>query len=75
MMEHLTEYMTNTNLLTAAAVLLMVRSLFKLIHSDIGDSRAWNVAVVVTLGVGVYLWRSENAVEIVNLVRSFIAKG
>lgn len=75
MMEYLNQHMTNANLLAAAALVLMVRSLFKLIHSDIDDSRAWNVAVVVVLGVGIYLWRSENAMELVELVRSAIAKG
>ena len=75
MMEYLSQHMNNANLLAAAALLLVARSLFKLIHNDIDDSRAWNVAVVVVLGVGLYLWRSENAVEIVELVRSVIAKG
>ena len=68
------EYITPDNLLTAAIALLMVRYLARLVNSDIGDSNAWNMMALVTLGVGLYLWRSGNGVEIVEYLRTNITQ-
>jgi len=47
-------------------VLLMIGCIVKTFKGDMGTNRAFYVIVLVVLGIGLYLWRSGEAVRILN---------
>ena len=60
------EYFTKENIITAVLVVLMIYFLIKLLVSKVGDNRPFYTFAFVALGIGLYLWRSGTAVEIIN---------
>ena len=60
-MENLIQYMTGTNGITALVVLGILYSLKKLVAGDIGDNKFGYFVLFVSLGAGLYLWRSGTA--------------
>ena len=59
------EYINAVNIITVIVVLLMLYFIKKLFTADIGDNRFFYIMALVTLGVGLYLWRSGVAVEVI----------
>lgn len=54
------EYLTVSNIVTALVVLLMIGCVVKLFASDIGSNKTFYIIAFIGLGVGLYVWRSEN---------------
>jgi len=59
------EYINAVNIITAIIVLLMLYFLKKLFTADIGENRFFYIMALVVLGVGLYLWRSGAAAEVI----------
>jgi len=59
------EYINAVNIITAIIVLLMIYFLKKLFTADIGENRFFYIMALVALGVGLYLWRSGAAAEVI----------
>ena len=59
------EYLNTINLITGVIVLLMLFFLKKLFTGDIGENRFFNIMALIALGVGLYLWRSGAAAEVI----------
>ena len=59
------EYLNAVNIITAVIVLLMLYFLKKLFTGDIGENRFFYIMALVALGVGLYLWRSGAAGDII----------
>ena len=59
------EYINAVNIITAVVVLLMLYFLKKLFTADIGENRFFYIMALVVLGVGLYLWRSGVAAEVI----------
>lgn len=59
------EYVNAVNIITGVIVLLMLYFLKKLFTADIGGNRFFYIMALVALGVGLYLWRSGVAAEII----------
>jgi len=60
------EFLNLANIITAVVVLLMIGCIVKTFKGDMGTNRAFYVIVLVVLGIGLYLWRSGEAVRILN---------
>jgi hypothetical protein len=60
------EFVNLENIITAVVVLLMIGCLVKTFKGDIGTNRAFYIIVLVVLAIGLYLWRSGEAVRILN---------
>jgi hypothetical protein len=60
------EFVNLENIITAVVVLLMIGCLVKTFKGDIGTNRAFYIIVLIVLGIGLYLWRSGEAVRILN---------
>jgi hypothetical protein len=60
------EYLTLVNIVTAVVVLLMIGCLVKLFTGDIGSNKTFYVIALIVLGIGLYLWRSDFAAEIIS---------
>ncbi len=58
-------YINTVNIITGIIVLLMLYFLKKLFTADIGENRFFYIMALVTLGVGLYLWRSGAAAELI----------
>ena len=59
------EYINAVNIITAVVVLAMLYFLKKLFTADIGENRFFYIMALVVLGVGLYLWRSGVAAEVI----------
>jgi hypothetical protein len=59
------DYINTVNIITGIIVLLMLYFLKKLFTADIGENRFFYIMALVTLGVGLYLWRSGAAAELI----------
>lgn len=59
------EYLTTVNIITAVVVLLMVYFLKKLFTADLGENRFFYILALIGLGVGLYLWRSGAAADLI----------
>jgi hypothetical protein len=59
------EYINTVNIITGIIVLLMLYFLKKLFTADIGENRFFYIMALVALGVGLYLWRSGVAAEVI----------
>ena len=59
------EYINAVNIITGVIVLLMLYFLKKLFTADIGENRFFYIMALVALGVGLYLWRSGVAAEVI----------
>jgi hypothetical protein len=59
------EFINAVNIITAIIVLLMLYFLKKLFTADIGENRFFYIMAFVVLGVGLYLWRSGAAAEVI----------
>ncbi|MFC1533219.1 hypothetical protein ACFL7M_07640 [Thermodesulfobacteriota bacterium] len=59
------EYLNAVNIITAIIVLLMLYFLKKLFTGDIGENRFFYIMVLIVLGVGLYLWRSGTAADVI----------
>ena len=59
------EYVNAVNIITAIIVLLMLCFLKKLFTADIGENRFFYIMALVVLGVGLYLWKSGAAAEVI----------
>ena len=59
------EYINAVNIITGVIVLLMLYFLKKLFTADIGANRFFYIMALVALGVGLYLWRSGAAAEVI----------
>ena len=60
------EFVNLENIITAVVVLLMIGCLVKTFKGDIGTNRAFYVILLIVLGIGLYLWRSGEAVRILS---------
>jgi hypothetical protein len=58
-------YVNTVNIITGITVLLMLYFLKKLFTADIGENRFFYIMALVALGVGLYLWRSGAAAELI----------
>jgi hypothetical protein len=54
------------NIVTAVVVLLMIGCLIKLFTGDIGSNKTFYIIALIVLGIGLYLWRSGFATELVS---------
>ena len=59
------EYINAVNIITVIIVLLMLYFLKKLFTADIGENRFFYIMALVALGVGLYLWKSGVAAEVI----------
>jgi hypothetical protein len=59
------DYINTVNIITGIIVLLMLYFLKKLFTADIGENRFFYIMALVILGVGLYLWRSGTAAELI----------
>jgi hypothetical protein len=59
------EYINAVNIITGVIVLLMLYFLKKLFTADIGENRFFYIMALIALGVGLYLWRSGAAAEVI----------
>ena len=59
------EYINAVNIITGVIVLLMLYFLKKLFTADIGENRFFYIMALIALGVGLYLWRSGTAAEVI----------
>jgi len=62
------EYINAVNIITAVIALLMLYFLIKVFTADIGENRAFYIAALVVLGIGLYLWRSGAAAEFIGSI-------
>jgi uncharacterized membrane protein len=60
------EYLTVVNIVTAVVVLLMIGCLVKLFTGDIGSNKTFYIIALIVLGIGLYLWRSDFAAELIS---------
>jgi hypothetical protein len=58
------EYLTYPNIITAVVVLIMLLQVKKLFRGDISDNKILSVTLLIVLGIGLYLWKSGIALEI-----------
>jgi len=59
------EYLNAVNIITAVIVLLMLYFIKKLFTGDIGENRFFYIMSLVALCVGLYLWRSGAAADVI----------
>ena len=59
------EYLTASNIVTAVVVLLMIGCVVKLFAGDIGSNKTFYIIALIVLGVGLYMWRSGAAAEVI----------
>ena len=62
------EYLNAGNIVTAIVVLLMIGCVVKVFTGDIGINKAFYVIALISLGIGLYLWRSGAAAEFITNV-------
>jgi hypothetical protein len=60
------DYLTTENIIIGVIVLLMLWHVKKVFKSDVGDNKVLPIIIIVVLGVGLYLWQSGTAAEIMN---------
>ena len=60
------EYVNMVNIVTAVVVLLMIGCLIKLFTGDIGSNKTFYIIALIVLGIGLYLWRSGFATELIS---------
>ena len=60
------EYFNMVNIVTAVVVLLMIGCLVKLFTGDIGSNKTFYIIALIVLGIGLYLWRSDSAAELIS---------
>jgi uncharacterized membrane protein len=60
------EYLNVVNIVTAVVVLLMIGCLIKLFTGDIGSNKTFYIIALIILGIGLYLWRSDFAAELIS---------
>jgi len=68
------EYLTAVNVITAVVVLLMAYFAKKLFTADIGENRFFYILALIALGVGLYLWRSGAAAELLASLSGAVGK-
>jgi hypothetical protein len=68
-MEDLIQYMTMTNGITALVVLVILYSLKKIVSGDIGVNKFGYFFLFVSLGAGLYLWRSGTVMGFVTNIQ------
>ncbi|MCD4716584.1 MAG: hypothetical protein K8R45_07565, partial [Desulfobacterales bacterium] len=51
---------------TAVVVLLMIGCLIKLFTGDIGSNKTFYIIALIVLGIGLYLWQSDFAAELIS---------
>jgi hypothetical protein len=59
------EYLNAANIVTALVVLLMISCLVRLFAGDIGTNKTFYIIALVVLGIGLYVWRSGAAAELI----------
>jgi hypothetical protein len=64
------EYLTTANIITAVIVLIMLYFLKKLFTADIGENRFFYILALIGLGIGLYVWRSGAAAELLESLKS-----
>lgn len=62
------EYLNAGNIVTAIVVLLMIGCVVKVFTGDIGINKTFYVIALISLGIGLYLWRSGAAAEFITNV-------
>jgi len=62
------EYLNAGNIVTAVVVLLMIGCVVKLFTGDIGTNKTFYIIALIVLGIGLYLWRSGAADELITNV-------
>ena len=62
------EYLNAGNIVTAIVVLLMIGCVVKLFTGDIGTNKTFYIIALIVLGIGLYLWRSGAADELITNV-------
>ena len=62
------EYFNTVNIITGIVVVLMLYYLKKLLTSGVGENRFFYLIAIVVLGIGLYLWRSGTAVDIIDMI-------
>ena len=60
------EYLNAGNIVTVIVVLLMIGCLIKLFTGDIGSNKSFYIIALIVLGIGLYLWRSDSAAELIS---------
>lgn len=68
------EYLTAVNIGTAVVVLLMLYFGKKLFTADIGGNRFFYILALIGLGVGLYLWRSGAAADLISNLAGSVGK-
>jgi len=59
------EYVNAVNIVTAIVVLLMIGCVVKLFKGDIGTNKTFYIIALIVLGIGLYLWLSGAADEVI----------
>jgi hypothetical protein len=60
------EYLNMVNIVTVVVALLMIGCLIKLFTGDIGSNKTFYIIALIVLGIGLYLWRSDFAAELIS---------
>lgn len=68
------EYLTTENVITIVVLVVMLIYFSKLITSGVGENRLFYMIVLMVLGVGLYLWRSGTAADIVEMIMESLKK-
>jgi hypothetical protein len=58
------DYLTTEKIITGVVAVVILLQLRKVFFGDVGSNRVGAVVLIVILGVGLYLWRSGVALEI-----------
>jgi uncharacterized membrane protein len=62
------EYLNAVTIVTAIVVLLMIGCVVKVFTGDIGTNKTFYVIALISLGIGLYLWRSGAAAAFITSV-------
>ena len=62
------EFFNAGNIVTAVVVLFMICCVVKLFTGDIGTNKTFYGIALVVLGVGLYVWRSGAATELMTSI-------